>query len=232
MDPIESILGRLDRESYVLPDDDVPESIKSLLIQMRAPARFVAEEVRVAAGVIAGRRGFSSDPTENQAWLLTFLASLENHPLVKNHGVAIQLAFALRQTAESLKPDARRRHKAAAERHLGVAAFLEGRPADATFHFTAALEYEATPQNLANVLAAVIPVSGAERAKTLLELAAQRLPDIVKRVQAQHIDVDPDLASLRGFDPFKNRNAGGGKRCKPDPEPALIAALMNREENA
>lgn len=86
---------------------------------------------------------------------------------------------------------------ASADRHRGVVAFLMGRYSIALEWFSRAFERERTPENLGNVLAALLALGERREAHELMATVRRGFPSAFQEDLVRRIGRDDDLRELR-----------------------------------
>jgi len=193
-----NILGRIRStvagNSYLTPTHGVPssqreamEEVVGLLSDPYVPVDSVRQRIQQLYG--AGRL--------TRPMKLSALGVLAASPRVRDYAEAARLAGQQELVAlEQGGPD-REAYLASADRHRGVLAFLVGRHEVALGWFARALERERSPENLGNVLAALLKLGDREAADDLVEQVRQAFPpDMLQRVE-EVIATDDDLRELR-----------------------------------
>ncbi|MEZ4323283.1 MAG: hypothetical protein R3F61_37815 [Myxococcota bacterium] len=198
MMPYERILDRLHHavqsgQDYLVPVDRVPAAARVAAGEI---TRVLSEEGAAAARARAHalhEAGRLDDIT-----LLSALQVIAASPGVRDLAEASRLAALQEFTAlEAGGPDLEDR-LASADRHRGVVAFLMGRYEVALDWFTHAFERQRTPENVGNVLAALLALGDRDEAAELLDTVRTRFPQAFATELDHRIASDTDLMELRG----------------------------------
>lgn len=194
----ERILDRLHEavqtgEDYLVPVDRVPASA-------RVAAAEVMDVLAAEGGAAARARvevlhadGALDDVTRLSA-LQVIAASPQVRDLAEASRLANQQEFVALQAGG---PDLQDR-LASADRHRGVVAFLMGRYEVALDWFTRAFERQRSPENVGNVLAALLALGDRVEAAELLRTVRTRFPAEFAGELEDRIRNDADLRELRG----------------------------------
>lgn len=188
------VLATVDRRAYLTPTAAVAPAMRAALDEVRAALGrpgFDAEAVRAlveshhAAGRIDDVRRLSA------------LCVIASHPRVADWPLAARLCGEHEIAVLAADAPSRDADLAAVARHRGVIAFQLGQPDVALDHFLVAFERHRTPENLGNVLAALLRQGALDEADRLLDGARASLPAPFVAELDAHVASDPDLAALR-----------------------------------
>lgn len=129
--------------------------------------------------------------------MLSALHVLAASPRVQDWTEAARLAGEQELAALDLGGTWLEANLASVDRHRGVLAFLRGHYAMALDHLTRALERQRTPENLGNVLCALLRLGELDEADGILAQARNHLPATFVADLDARIASDPDLSVLR-----------------------------------
>lgn len=177
---------------YLVTAEHVPE-------RDRAGAAEIAAVLRTS-GAVAARDAVERLAAEGRIDPVTRLSALQviaASPGVRDLAEAARLADQQEYVALQLGGPELPMRLASADRHRGVVAFLMGRPAVALEWFTRAFERQRTPDNLANLLAALVALGDTREARELLSTVRDRFPPAFAEAVERIVDADADLAALR-----------------------------------
>ena len=133
----------------------------------------------------------------DRVMLLSALGVLAASPAVRDYAEAARLAGQQELVALEAGGPHVEAHRASADRHRGVLAYLLGRYEVALDWFARALEREATAENLGNVMSAMIRLGELQEARALQRRVSTWFPTEVAAELQQRIAVDDDLVRLR-----------------------------------
>lgn len=188
------ILQAVDHDAYLTPTENADPAQRPALDQIRAALRaepFEADRIRVLV------RRLHDDGELDRVHMLSALHVIAAHPRVKDYAEAARLAGEQEQAAMELGGPRVEANLASVDRHRGVLAFLQSYHGVALDHFTRALERQRTPENLGNVLAALLALGEiAEAEAVLVQVRRMFSPSMIAEID-HRIDTDPDLALLR-----------------------------------
>lgn len=188
------ILQAVDSDAYLTPTDAAHPRQREALAEIAAMLRaadFDAERTRARV------RALHDEGRIDRVSMLSALHVIAASPRVKDYAEAARLAGEQEHAALELGGPHLQSNLASVDRHRGVLAFLQHHHGVALDHFTRALERERTPENLGNVLAALLRLGEVEEADTVLTQVSRSLPPAQLRDLQRRIDLDPDLAVLR-----------------------------------
>ena len=188
------IMSAVDNDAYLTPSDAADprqrEALDEIGAMLRAPD-FDVHRVRRRI------RALHEQGALDRVHMLSALHVVAASPRVKEYAEAARLAGEQEFAALERGGPHMETHLASVDRHRGVLAFLQEQYGVALDHFTRALERERTPENIGNVLAALLRLGELEEAELIRAQVARSLtPSMVRQLQ-QRIEQDPDLAVLR-----------------------------------
>jgi tetratricopeptide (TPR) repeat protein len=191
---LERVLQAVDRDAYLTPVDHVDRRFHEPLAVV---ARALADPDTDPATVRAIARGLHAEGRLDAVHLHSALHVIAASPRVADYAeaarqVAEQETAALRAGGASLDANL-----ASVDRHRGVLAFLQGHYEVALDYFARALERQRTPENVGNLLCALVRLGELDEATDLLDHLRGALPHAFVRALDARIDDDPDLAPLR-----------------------------------
>lgn len=179
---------------YLVPTDDLPIAERedarriSKTLEEEGPerARLMVEELYRSGAIDRVRQ-------------LSALHVIAASPRVRDYREALRLAglqeFAALERGRDLE-----RSLASVDRHRGVVAFLMGRFSVALEDFTRALERERSPENLGNVLAALLALGDRDEAEGMFRTVLLRFPTEFAEALLRRVRDDEDLRPLRTVD--------------------------------
>lgn len=192
-----SLLDRLRRavdagEVYLTPANSLPDRERQ---HAHAVMERAAVDGPVAAYALVDR--LRDDGMVSRVAWASIRHVLAASPQVRDHREAARMAelqehYALEEGGELLQA-----RLASVDRHRGVLAFLRGHPALALDWFSRAFERQRTPENLGNVLAALVADGAREEANELLDTVREGFPQAFVTELVARIQADDDLADLR-----------------------------------
>lgn len=188
------ILQAVDHDAYLTPVEHVDPGQRPALEEVRGLLRspdFDVEETRAAI------RRLHHEGRLDHVHMLSALHVVAASPRVKDWSEAARLAGEQELAALDLGGPYLEQNLASVDRHRGVLAFLRGHYGVALDHFTRALERQRTPENIGNVLAALLRLGEIEDAESILAQVRRTLSSPMLRELANRIATDPDLAVLR-----------------------------------
>ncbi|MCB9687629.1 MAG: hypothetical protein H6735_21490 [Alphaproteobacteria bacterium] len=179
--------------SYLAPADQVPPSMRRAIEAIseelaRPDADADTIRVRIHQLEAAGRI--------DRPMKLSALSVLAASPLVRDYVEAARLASQQEFAALDEGGPWRDTYLASSARHRGVITFLLGHHGTALDWFTRALELERTPENVGNVLAALLALGEVEDAVELTSSMRASLPAEVWAALSERIERDADLVRL------------------------------------
>lgn len=195
--PVSAILERLHAAvgrggAYLVTTSRLPEADRDGAAEIATCLRTegaVSARARVAALFAEGR----IDAVTRLSALHVIAAS----PGVRDFAEASRLADQQEYVALQAGGPMLTSRLASADRHRGVVAFLMGRPEIALEWFTRALERERTPENLCNVLAALLACGDEQEARELHGTVRARFPSAFAEEVERTVEEDADLTPLR-----------------------------------
>ena len=195
---LDRILATVEERAYLIPVTSAPvgsrEALRRIAEALAAPD-FEPEAVRTFIDDLAHEQQL--DPVMR----LSALCVVATHPSVANWALAARLAgeqevVALQHGGADLSA-----WLASVDRHRGVIAWSLGQPAVALDHFSRALERQHNPENLGNVLCALVALGEHEHAADLFSRVSQCHPAGFVAELRLRVAQDPDLALLRDEEP-------------------------------
>lgn len=188
------ILQAVDNDAYLTPTDHADPSQRPALDEIRAFLRSPAFEADAARALI--HRLHDSGKLD-RVHTLSALHVVACSPRVKDWAEAARLAGEQELAALDLGGPYLEQNLASVDRHRGVLAFLREHYGVALDHFTRALERQRTPENIGNVLAALLRLGELDDAESILAQVRRTLSPAMLRELHDRIATDPDLAVLR-----------------------------------
>jgi tetratricopeptide (TPR) repeat protein len=191
---LERVLQSVDRQAYLTPVAHVDRRFAEPLSLI---AKTLADPDTDPATVRALAKGLHADGKLDAVHLHSALHVIAASPRVADYDeaarqVAEQEMAALRAGGASLESNL-----ASVDRHRGVLAFLQGQYEVALDYFARALERQRTPENVGNLLCALVRLGELDEATDLLDHLRSVLPASFVRQLDDRILDDPDLAHLR-----------------------------------
>jgi tetratricopeptide (TPR) repeat protein len=191
---LERILNTVDRESYLYNEGHLsPQDAAA----QRKVHQALADPTIDVAEIRQMIEAMASTTQIDGIVRLSLLHVVAAHPRIKDYPEAARLVGEQEVAAWKAAGPDMERQLAAVERHRGVLAFLMGQYEYALDHFARALERERTPDNLHNVLAALLRLGEVDDARSLLDQIRKSYPAPVVQKLDHTIRHDPDLALLR-----------------------------------
>lgn len=189
------ILKAVDERAYFTPADAVDPAQRDTMRQIGTHLHAPGMD---PAALRAQIRRLHDEGRIDKVHMLSALHVVAASPKVADWSEAARLAGEQELAALELGGPHLDANLASVDRHRGVLAFLRGHHAVALDHFTRALERQRTPENLGNVLAALLKLGEIEEAEEILAQVRRTLaPPMISELE-RAIDNDPDLAALRG----------------------------------
>lgn len=194
---LDRILETVEDRAYLTPVTSAPPMVRDALQEVAdalSKPGFDPEAVRshIASLHRAGRL--------DDVMRLSALCVVATHPSVADWPLAARLAG--EQEVASLVGGGAYLSAwlASVDRHRGVIAWSLGQPAVALDHFSRALERQHNPENLGNVLCALLALGEDAQAADLLRRVCDSHPAPFVSELKRRVQQDPDLALLRDED--------------------------------
>jgi pentatricopeptide repeat protein len=194
---LERIMHAVDRVAYLTPSHHVDPRQRDAMAEIGRAIQspdFDPESVRRMA------RDYHEKGRIDQVMMLSALHVVAAHPRVQDWVEAARLVGEQEFAALEIGGPNLDANLASVERHRGVLAFLRGHHEMALDCFTRALERQRTPENLGNVLCALVRLGEVDDALALYAQMRRSLPASLVQELAGIVDRDPDLALLRTED--------------------------------
>lgn len=191
---LERVLHAVDRQAYLTPVDQADGRYHEPLDQV---ARALSQPGADPDACRALARSLHAEGKLDAVHLYSALHVIAASPRVADYAeaarwVAEQENAALRAGGGNLDANL-----ASVDRHRGVLAFLQGHHEVALDYFARALERQRSPENVGNLLCALVCLGELDEAHDLLDHLSQALPTAFIRQLRARIEDDPDLAPLR-----------------------------------
>ena len=191
---LQRILATVDDQAYLTPTSQVPSQFREAL---QAVQQALLEADTQPDQVRQMVHRFFDQGKLDKVHMLSALHVIEASPRVRNYVEAARLVAEQELAALQAGGPMLNDSLASVERHRGVLVFLQGHFDVALEYFTRALERQRSPENMGNILCALIRLGEEQEAQALLEQMRNGFPDPFIRALHQRIEKDPDLAHLK-----------------------------------
>ena len=194
---LERVLQAVDQEAYLTPVEQVDGRFREALSEVAAALADPSKHPDECRGLA---RALHREGKLDAVHLYSALHVIAASPRVKDYAEAARWAAeqesaALRAGGASLEANL-----ASVDRHRGVLAFLQGHFEVALDYFARALERQRTPENVGNLLCALVRLGELDEALDLLSHLRRVLPASFVRALDERLHEDPDLRPLTNLE--------------------------------
>ena len=188
------VLATVDDKAYLTPAAHIDDHNRDALVVVQ---KKLQEKETSAAEIRLLIESLFREGQLDEVHYLSALHVVAASPKVADYREAARLVAEQEVVALELGGPNLNENLASVDRHRGVLSFLQGHYEIALDYFTRSLERQRSPENIGNILCALIRLGEEDEARALLNQLSTGLSAPFLHALYQRIQQDPDLVNLR-----------------------------------